>query len=570
MDTRFLSPTPPPTRSAGASGALAPAPARRSRRRAAAPPPLFAHPDAPDIKAATPAPAPAAAPDDGLRAVAVVVEPLPLWLAVRADPTLARAPLIVHDEGRVVHANAVARRLGITQGMRLDGAHLRAPGLEARACPEPDLAQGWRAVVRELAGWTPWLEADRRGRAFLRLTPLEAEELAARLAARVGVADDLETAELAALAGRPGEARTVPAGAGDGFLARLPLRFLRGVGLPERDLTRLQWLGLATVGDLGRWTPDQRRAYLGDVADVLAPYLAGPRRRTVAAWRPPRVLRRALAFERPLFEPGELEPALDRLARSLALDLDGRAARHLTVATEGGGGARQATRVAKRPLHQAGQIRQQALFALRDSGAAAGGVEALAIELAEPERLADAVGLWDARAHRERAVDAVLERHPRALVRVRWGDPHAPAADLAWGWAALEDAARPMAGASATARAAAATATAADRAATTPARRALEAPTGAVAPADRHAAPPLLAHPERPPVDAPVAIPAPERPDRPLTPAEGERWAARRAGRGPVAPSPLPSPSPLPTPLDPLRDPDLQRAERWPGERRAA
>jgi hypothetical protein len=493
--------------------------------------------------------------------VAVLVEPLPLWLAIRADPTLARAPLVAEDEGRVIHANPAARRLGITQGMRLDGARLRAPGLEVVDATEPRLAQGWRELVRELADWTPWVEADRRGRAYLRLDAAEAAELAARLGARVGVADDLETAALAALAGRPGEAQTLPPGGGDAFRARLPLRFLRGVGLPERELTRLRWLGLTTVGDLARWSADQLRAYLGDTADALRPYLHGPRRHRLAAWRPPPVLRRTLAFDRALFEPHELEPALDRLARSLALDLGGRAARHVTVATEGSGGARSATRVAKRPLRRAGQIRQQALFALRDSGAAATGIDALTVELAEPDRVAEATGLWDARADRERAVDAVLERHPRALVQVRWGDPHAPAADLAWTWGALEDAARPEGAARPEADAARSGTRAATRA-TTPARRGLEASAGAITPAALHATPLQLARADRPTADTPVLAPRDDaRPDRPLSPAEGDRWAARRLAAAPPPPS---------APGDLLADADLVRAERWPGARRVA
>ncbi len=552
MDTRFLSPTPPPNARANARTGGAARPRRGRSERAPAPPPLFALLE----PASATEPHATAAPDDGLRTVAVVVEPLPLWLAVRDEPTLARAPLVAQDEGRVIHANPAARRLGITRGMRLDGARLRAPGLEVVDAAEPRLAQGWRDLVRELAGWTPWLEADRRGHAYLRLDAAEAAELAARLGARVGVADDLETAELAALAGRPGEAQTLPQGGGDAFRERLPLRFLRGVGLPERELTRLRWLGLATVGDLARWTADQLRAYLGDTAEALRPYLHGPRRQRVAAWQAPLVLRRTLAFERALFEPHELEPALDRLARSLALDLGGRAARHVTVATEGSGGARFATRVAKRPLHRAGQIRQQALFALRDSGAAAAGIDALTVELAEPERVAEAAGLWDARAHRDRAVDSVLERHPRALVQVRWGDPHAPAADLAWTWGALEDAARP--GGDAARRPTRDAARAA-----TPARRGLEAPAGAVAPAALHAAPLQLAQADRPTADAPVRTPRAEAPPPPR--AADPRW---------TRPLPATPSSPLPAPddriRDPLRDPDLVRAERWPGTRRVA
>jgi 3-methyl-2-oxobutanoate hydroxymethyltransferase len=59
--------------------------------------------------------------------------------------------------------------------------------------------------------------------------------------------------------------------------------------------------------------------------------------------------------------------------------------------------------------------------------------------LAAPERLAEATGLWGTQRQHEGAVDTVLERYPRALVRVGWRDPHAPAADLAWRWEGLED-----------------------------------------------------------------------------------------------------------------------------------
>lgn len=477
--------------------------------------------------------APAAAAHAGAtRLVAIVVEPFPLWLAARRAPDLARTPLVACDEGRVLHANPAARRRGIERGMRLTGARLRASGLQLAASDEPGLAQGWRELVRELLGWTPWLEAARRGRAFARLGEDEAAALAARLNARVGVADDLETAELAALAARPGQARRVAPGAVDAFLRRLPLRFLRGVGLAEGDLTRLHWLGLVTAGDLAGWRAAQLRAFLGEAGEALLPYLHGPRRRRLGPWQAPTVLRRTLAFERPLFEPADLEPALDRLARSLALELGGRAARHVTVATEGGGGARRASRLAKRPLRAAGQIRQQALFALRDTGAAAAGIEGLTVELAAPERFTQAVGLWDARQRQEAAVDAVLERYPHALARVRWGDPHAPAADRAWRWTALEDGA------------AADAAPAARRHRGGPASALLEAAPGAVAPAVLHAAPPL--GPDVRPAEAPpgphapppgAALPYPTaRPDTPRTPpADPPRARARAPLRPPAA-----------------------------------
>lgn len=456
--------------------------------------------------------------------VAVVVDPLPLWLAERRDPTLAHTPLVVAHQERVQHANPLARRLGITPGMHLDGARLRAPGLVLAPSGEADLAQAWRQLAQELNGWTPWLDLGQRGRAWLRLNAGEAAMLAQHLRARVGVASDVQTAEIAALSTRVAEVQEVPDGQEAAFLDRLPLRFLRGVGLPERDLTRLRWLGLVTVADLARWTPVQLCAYLGDVARRLIPYLHGPRRRELGAWQPPLTLRRSLAFERPLFEPGELEPALDHLARSLALDLHGRTARHLTLSSEGRQGAVSASRISKRPLQQAGQIRQQALFALRDSGAAAAGVETLTLELADPHRHSEEAKLWDTREQRERSTDLVLERFPRSLVQVGWDDPHAPASDLTWHWVPLEDLPRGQAGSPIT------------PAATSAARRALAPPLGALEPADHHATPVSLATPATRSVPEDLPLPtAAALFDEVLTPLPSPTGSARTLGPWPVS-----------------------------------
>src|SRR5690606_41160460 len=107
------------------------------------------------------------------------------------------------------------------------------------------------------------LESSVRGRVFARLSPEEAVALAALNDVGVGLADSCEEAELAALAARPGTCKRVDS-EGTAFLQRLPLRFLRGVGVGEGNLTRLQWLGVAPVGQLAAWTASQIRSYLGE------------------------------------------------------------------------------------------------------------------------------------------------------------------------------------------------------------------------------------------------------------------------------------------------------------------
>jgi nucleotidyltransferase/DNA polymerase involved in DNA repair len=368
---------------------------------------------------------------------ALCFDPLPLYLAQRADPALARAALVCAEDGRVLHASAAAHRLGITPGMRLSGARMRVEGLRVVEPREPEVEHAWEGLLRELYAMTPWLEQGRRGRLFLRLGAEEAQALAARYGIRVGVAAAREIAELAALSSRPGECRAVAPGDEEAFLMRLPLRFLKGVGASGKNLTRLSWLGLATAGELRRWSASQLRSYLGTEGDVLLPYLHGPYRTHLHPHRPPEVLQRSLLFEEPAREPRELLPALERLSVALERALAGRAARRLTLTAGLAGQQRSATRLSKRPLARARQIRQQALFALRDSGAAAAGIERLTLELAAPRRLGLQSGLWHAREERQRALEAALERYPHAMVRFAWRDPYAEADDLAWGWERL-------------------------------------------------------------------------------------------------------------------------------------
>lgn len=363
---------------------------------------------------------------------ALCFDPLPLYLASRSDPSLNRVPLVHGEEQRVTHANAAAKRHGIDVGMRLDGARMRVEGLEVVTYPEPDLQHAWHALLRELNEHTPWLESSVRGRVFARLDPAEALAMATEYQVRIGLAADCETAELASLAALPGHCKRISDQGS--FLTRLPLRFLRGIGVSERNLTRLQWLGIATAGDLAAWTASQVTSYLGDEGERILPYLHGPRRSALLPFQLPTVITRTLAFSEPVREPYRLLPALDRLAGELEGALSGRSARRLTLTANLPSGTVRASRLSKRPLTQARHIRQQALFALRDSEAEGRDVERLTLELASPERIGLQSGIWPQRERRQHAFDATFERFPNAPRRLAWQDPHAQAGDLAWSW----------------------------------------------------------------------------------------------------------------------------------------
>lgn len=370
---------------------------------------------------------------------AIEFGPLPLYLAQRAEPELKHVPLVIAGEQHVLHANAAAKRHGVTSGMRLEGARMRVVGLEERSFQEPDLEYAWGTLLQELHGLTPWLESGPRGRVFARLDLHEAEEVARTYDVRAGLAGDVETAELAALAASPGGVREVSGPQLAGFLARLPLRFLKGIGVSEANLTRLHWLGLATAADLASWSAPQIRAYLGAEGATILAYLHGPRRTELQPYRLPITVQRSLAFPEPVREPHQLLPAIDRLASELERALAGRAARRLTLTATLPGTQRRASRLAKRPLQQARHIRQQALFALHDSRAEGRPIERLTLELSSPERTGAQDGIWPQRERREQALEATLERFPSAPRHLVWRDPHAQAADLAWAWEGYVD-----------------------------------------------------------------------------------------------------------------------------------
>ena len=365
--------------------------------------------------------------------------PFPLYLAERQEPHRKRVPLVVVEEQRVQHANAPARRHGVVPGMRLEGARMRVSNLEVAEYTEPDLQHAWSTILQELSDYTPWLEAQERGRVFVKIDLDEAHELARHYDVPVGVADDLETAELASVTARPGCPRQVPSLEASAFIDRLPLHFLKGVGLSDANYTRLQWLGLASAGDLARWGAPQIRAYLGTEGAALLPYLQGPRRSDLRPYHQPETVRRSLTFTEPVLEPREVMSALDRLSSELEKALDGRVAQRLTLTATTPGGKQRASRLAKRPLQQARHIRQQALFALEDSRAQGRPIERLTLELASPTRIGQQESLWPQRERRQQALRATLERFPASQRRLVWRDPYAQAADLAWKWEGYVD-----------------------------------------------------------------------------------------------------------------------------------
>ena len=200
----------------------------------------------------------------------------PVVAARRADPSLGGAPVVVLDRGFVLAASGEARTEGVRRGLRRREAEVRCPGLEIRPVDTSGDARAFEALSRAVEALAPRLALDRPGllfvptrgpsryfggdEAFAGRLLVEVASVLHGAEARIGVADGVFAARLAARRAEPGGMFVVPAGGSAAFLAPWPVRVL-----DDDDLASLLVrLGLPTLGDfaalpaasvLGRFGP---------------------------------------------------------------------------------------------------------------------------------------------------------------------------------------------------------------------------------------------------------------------------------------------------------------------------
>ena len=361
--------------------------------------------------------------------MAALFEPFPLWLALWETPSLWAVPLVSAHKGRVVNASKTAKQLGITTGSSLASALTKAPDLEVVEAASPYLAASWERIVEELSGLTCVLESPSQGRVLMELEPSDAAQLAESYGVRVGLAESVEVAVIAALISSPGRVRRIETDRQELVVGALPLYVLKGLGLAAGTLERLSWLGVEQVGQLRAWKKPQVTAYLGPEGKGLLPYLFGPHRTQLGRYTPAPRLSAQLEFDDPVSEPGELQRALEGLGSQVAVNLGLRVALRLTVVALSHGLELKATRIAKAPLRHAGEIIRLALLTLEDTHAPPLGIDALTLELGGLSRPAKQGALWPHKERLEQAVAAVEARYPGAILKLSQDDPYALASE---------------------------------------------------------------------------------------------------------------------------------------------
>ncbi len=361
--------------------------------------------------------------------MAALFEPFPLWLSLWETPSLGAVPLVSVHKGRVVHSSKTARQLGVTAGSSLATALTKAPDLEVVASASPYLTASWERIVEELSGLTCVLESPSQGRVLMELEPSDAAQLAESYGVRVGLAESVEVAVIAALISSPGRVRRVDPHRQELVLDALPLYVLKGLGLAAGTLERLTWLGIGQVGQLTAWKKPQVTAYLGPEGKGMLPYLFGPYRTQLGRYTPALRLSAELHFDDPVLEPYELQQAVSRLVLQLSVSMDHRAASRLSIVARCHGLELKATRLAKTPLRHVGDVTRLALMVLEDTHAPPLGIDALTLELSGLSRPAKQGALWPHKERLEQAVATVEARYPNAILKLSQDDPYALASE---------------------------------------------------------------------------------------------------------------------------------------------
>ncbi|MBG6095341.1 DNA polymerase Y family protein [Nocardioides luteus] len=219
-------------------------------------------------------------------------------------------PAAVFAQNRVQASNQAAREFGIRRGMRRRDAQSRCPEVQVLAADDARDARVFEEVLVRLEELRPGVMPLRPGLVALRSPARfyggEAEAGAAIAECvvglgiwdvRIGIADELFTAEQAARSAGLQETYAVPADGGStAFLRALPVHVLEDANA----VSLLQRLGLTTLGGLADLPGADVKARFGAQAAWVRRVIHGEGARPVTGRTPPPELTTEVAFEPPL------------------------------------------------------------------------------------------------------------------------------------------------------------------------------------------------------------------------------------------------------------------------------
>jgi hypothetical protein len=364
----------------------------------------------------------------------ILLEPFSLWLHQQENPSSGNQSLISVQSGRVAAVSPVAQARGILLGMKTLAAQQIDPQVQVLQQESPELLGRWVETLEGLYGYADRLEPAGFGRAYLRVTEGIAREIAYAYQARVGWAGSREVALFAALTTPVGSVKAVINPGESQWMRGLPAALLAAVGLEPKTLERLNFLGVRSLGQVMDWKVSQRRSYFGKQFKMLEPYLGGAKSDRVALYTPQRSLEARFEFWETVHEPHQIEPVLHKLCQQLEGDLGEFRAMRLGVRAVVGLGILEAWRAGKKPLREAQTLLTLARLALEDTRASELGLEQITVVLSGIARHFTQERLFAVKPGRSVAVEALEERFPEALLKVRWLQPKSHAVDHAFQW----------------------------------------------------------------------------------------------------------------------------------------
>lgn len=270
----------------------------------------------------------------------------PDWSVVAALDEAGRSP---RSPAAVLSANVVevcngpARSEGVRRGQRRRDAQARCPELlMLPANPDRD-ARAFEPVLGIVEDLRPGVAALRPGLLAVRApgswygsetdaaaTACQALVQGGIWDVRVGIADDLFTAEQAARTADAQSWEVVPARGSASFLRELPMQVLREDGPQGRELVDLlQRLGLRTLGDLADLPGEAVEHRLGTYGAAARRRARGEDPALFAARTPPPELDAEVSFEPPL----DSVEAITFSVRTTAERFVAQLAHHQLVAT---------------------------------------------------------------------------------------------------------------------------------------------------------------------------------------------------------------------------------------------
>ncbi len=251
------------------------------------------------------------------------------------DPTLLGTAFAVggaaHERGVIATCSYAARKYGVHSALPTAQALRLCPHLKLLPGRHPLYSDYSKRVMALFDQETPLVEQISIDEAFLDCTgdPRPGGEIAAALKAKIraviglrcsfGVASNKLVAKIATNVGKPDGLIVVPPGEEAAFLAPLPLAALWGVG--PKTQSRLEALGLRTIGQLAQWPQPDLIQRFGAWGEDLARHARGRDDRPLETEREAKSISKETTFARDVTDRAALRRTLLELCDQVAATL---------------------------------------------------------------------------------------------------------------------------------------------------------------------------------------------------------------------------------------------------------